>query len=82
MQPIRLLCTLQPAFGGEFHGIGEDIGFAVHLPGGGADDSTGGEKVGVESRAWFGDEAGEAADDAEGEAEGFADYGGLEGGGG
>jgi hypothetical protein len=49
----------------------------VHLPGGSADDGAGGEEVGVESCAWFGDDAGEAADDAEGEAEGFFYYGGL-----
>ena len=50
----------------------------MHLPGGRADDGAGGEEVGVESCAGFGDDAGEAADDAEGEAEGFFYYGGLE----
>jgi hypothetical protein len=49
----------------------------VHLPGGGANYGAGGQEVGVEGCAGFRDEAGEAADDAEGEAEGFADYGGL-----
>ena len=49
----------------------------MHLPGRGADDSAGGEEVVIESCAWFGDDAGETADDAEGEAEGFFDDGGL-----
>ena len=49
----------------------------MHLPGRGADDGAGGEEVGVESRAGLGDDTGQAADDAEGEAEGFFDHGGL-----
>jgi hypothetical protein len=80
IQRVRLLGTLQPAFGGELHGFGEDGGFAVHLPGRGADYGAGGEEVGVESRAGRGHDAREAADDAEGEAEGFFYYGGLCGG--
>jgi hypothetical protein len=49
----------------------------VHLPGGSADDGAGGEEVVIERCARFGDDAGEATNDAEGEAEGFFYYGGL-----
>jgi hypothetical protein len=77
VQAIRLLDTLQPALGVKSHWVREDFGIAVHHPRGHADDGAGGDEVVVKRGAGVGNDAREAADDAEGEAEGFFDYGGL-----
>ena len=70
--------AIEPTFGREVHGLGEDGWVALHHPRRHADDCAAGREVAIERCAGVRDDAGQASWDAEREAKSFLDTAGLE----